>query len=350
MTTLSLCMIVKNEEETLGRCLSCAKQFADEIIIVDTGSSDKTKEIASKYTEKIFDFTWNNDFSEARNFSLSKASGKYLMWLDADDVISQDNIEKIIKLKQELSADMYMLKYVIAFDEMNNPTFSYFRERIFKRELGYKFTGFIHEAIPPFGNIKYLDIEIYHKKMKAGDPKRNLKIYNEKIKEGLILSPRELFYYARELFYNGKFKKCITTLKNYLKKEDLFLPNVIDAHKILSDCYINLGNNEKALDILLKSMNFSTPNAEICCRIGELLMQKDLAQAKFWYSCALICEKEFEKGAFIEDAYYGFIPYIQLSVICYNLGDLAQAKSFHQKAKAINPNHPSILYNEKFFC
>ena len=60
MTTLSLCMIVKNEEETLGRCLSCAKQFADEIIIVDTGSSDKTKEIASKYTEKIFDFTWNN--------------------------------------------------------------------------------------------------------------------------------------------------------------------------------------------------------------------------------------------------------------------------------------------------
>ena len=69
MFTLSVCMIVKNEEAVLGRCLDCVRQFADEIIIVDTGSTDTTKEIANKYTDKVFDFEWCDDFSKARNFS-----------------------------------------------------------------------------------------------------------------------------------------------------------------------------------------------------------------------------------------------------------------------------------------
>ena len=67
MATVSLCMIVKNEEKVLGRCLDSAKEIADEIIIVDTGSTDRTKEIAAEYTEKIYDFKWNDDFSAARN-------------------------------------------------------------------------------------------------------------------------------------------------------------------------------------------------------------------------------------------------------------------------------------------
>lgn len=348
MIKLSLCMIVKNEEETLDRCLTCAKQFADEIIVVDTGSTDSTKEIAKKYTNHIFDFVWNDDFSDARNFSLEKASGEYLMWLDADDIVSDENIKKINKLKQNLVADIYMLKYVIAFDEMNNPTFSYYRERIFKRSLGYRFVGFIHEAIPAFGRIEYLDIEIFHKKIKHSDPKRNLKIYKKKIKEGLILSSRETFYLARELFYNAQYKNCIQTMKTYLKMDNLFLPNVIDAHKIISDCYVHLGDNKNALKTLLNSMNFSSPNAEICCRLGELFMQQNLDEAKFWFKCALMCEKEHEKGAFVEDAYYDFIPYIQLSVICYMQNNLELSRFYHEKAKQINPNHQSIQHNEKF--
>ena len=74
MITISVCMIVKDEEAVLKRCLSCVKQFADEIIIVDTGSMDSTKEIAKRYTEKIYDYVWNDNFSEARNFSFSKAN------------------------------------------------------------------------------------------------------------------------------------------------------------------------------------------------------------------------------------------------------------------------------------
>ncbi|MBI5579455.1 MAG: glycosyltransferase [Deltaproteobacteria bacterium] len=85
---LSLCMIVKNEQGHLARCLSSAKPVVDEIIIVDTGSNDRTKEIATAFGARVFDFQWGSDFSTARNFSLSKATGDWILVLDADEVIS----------------------------------------------------------------------------------------------------------------------------------------------------------------------------------------------------------------------------------------------------------------------
>ena len=86
MVTISLCMIVKNEEKVLARCLDSVKDLVDEIIIVDTGSGDKTKAIAASYTDKIYDFTWVHDFSAARNFAFSKASCEYIYSADADEV------------------------------------------------------------------------------------------------------------------------------------------------------------------------------------------------------------------------------------------------------------------------
>ena len=100
MFSLSVCLIVKNEEKVLKRCLSCVKHFADEIIVVDTGSTDKTKEIAKAETENVYDFKWVNDFSKARNFSFSKATCDFVMWVDADDVITEENVNKINLLKK----------------------------------------------------------------------------------------------------------------------------------------------------------------------------------------------------------------------------------------------------------
>ena len=91
MISVSLCMIVRDEEEVLGRCLESVKSTADEMIIVDTGSQDRTKEVAAQYTDKIYDFEWKEDFSAARNFSLSKGTKDYLMWLDADDILPEES-------------------------------------------------------------------------------------------------------------------------------------------------------------------------------------------------------------------------------------------------------------------
>ena len=76
MVSISLCMIVRNEEKVLGRCLSCVRGFANEIIIVDTGSTDRTKEIAFSFTDKVYDFKWKDDFAAARNFAFSKGTGE----------------------------------------------------------------------------------------------------------------------------------------------------------------------------------------------------------------------------------------------------------------------------------
>ena len=85
MITISLCMIVKNEERTLARCLDSVAGITDEIVIVDTGSSDRTMEIAAQYTDRIFMYEWADDFAAARNFSFDQATQEYILWLDADD-------------------------------------------------------------------------------------------------------------------------------------------------------------------------------------------------------------------------------------------------------------------------
>ena len=136
MITFSLCMIVKNEESVLGRILEPMREIADEIILVDTGSSDRTKEIAGKYTEKIFDYPWQQDFAAARNFACSRASCQYWMWLDADDMITPDNQKKLLRLKQTMqpSADVIMMKYLTGFDESGRASLCYYRERLLKND------------------------------------------------------------------------------------------------------------------------------------------------------------------------------------------------------------------------
>ena len=106
MPTISLCMIVKNEEMHIARCLDSVAGLVDEIIIVDTGSTDRTIEIASNYTSKVFSYQWKDDFADARNNSFSRASMEYCMWMDADDILEAAERDKFLQLKQSLSPDV----------------------------------------------------------------------------------------------------------------------------------------------------------------------------------------------------------------------------------------------------
>lgn len=114
MPTISLCMIVKNEEANLACCLDSVADLVDEIIIVDTGSTDRTVEIASRYTEKVYSYSWRDDFSDARNESFSRAAMDYCMWMDADDVLEGTQRDGFLQLKRTLSpdADMIRLRFI----------------------------------------------------------------------------------------------------------------------------------------------------------------------------------------------------------------------------------------------
>ena len=352
MKTISLCMIVKNEEDVLARCLQSVQGLVDEIVIVDTGSNDRTKEIAAQFTDKIFDFTWIDDFAAARNFSFSKASGDYLLWLDADDVILKEDRERFLALKAELdgSQHMIMMKYNIAFDEGGNPTFSYYRERLMLRADQPRWMGAIHEVIPPIGNAIHSEIAITHKKLHPGDPHRNLRIFEKLIAKGERLDPRQQFYYARELYYHERYGDAIERFLEFLDGGQGWVENCIDACRLLALCYERTGRPREALASLLRSLEYGEPRGEICCELGRSFLERQRYKtAIFWYSLALARTPDERSGAFIQPDCYGYLPCLQLCVCYDRLGDHKKAREYNEQAAAYKPDSPAVLYNRRYF-
>lgn len=352
MITISLCMIVKNEAAVLGRILEPMKQIADEIILVDTGSTDQTKAIAAQYTSLIFDFPWIEDFSAARNFACSKASMDYWIWLDADDMISPKWQKEFLSLKETLdpAVDMVMMKYVTGFDRKGNPAFSYYRERLIKNQKGFLWKGRVHEAVTPEGRLLYSPIEIEHKKEAIKDPDRNLKIYEAMLKEGNALEPRHQFYYARELFYHNRFKEAAQTFRGFLEEPDGWVENQIDACLHLSRCYSKLGMEAESLKALLYSLSFDLPRAEICCELGRHFMERQsFKQAIYWYKQALSSEPEEQTGAFFQKDFHDYIPLIQLCVCYDRLGQYEEALKYHKRTAALKPDSEAVRLNQLYF-
>jgi len=125
--TISVCMIVKNEEKNLAGCLDCLKDVADEIVIVDTGSTDKTKEIAGQYTDKVYDFAWIDDFAAARNFAFSKATMDYIYSADADERLDEENQAKFLQLKEILLPEIEIVQMYYCNQLENNTIYSFDR-------------------------------------------------------------------------------------------------------------------------------------------------------------------------------------------------------------------------------
>lgn len=221
--TLSIAMIVKNEAHHLPRCLEHAQLFADEVVIVDTGSTDTTKEVAKKFTTKIFDFVWCDDFAKARNASLEKCTQDFVMWLDADDIVTKDNALKIKKLLgNSIDWDVIYLQYVCNVDANGNPTNILRKERIFRNKLGIKYIYPIHEMLKwPANPLRFHmsdeEIMIYHRQTKEhqnlhphkDSAARNIKIL-EKALQSMRLYPlwREPFFEAGKTYFEQQRFDC----------------------------------------------------------------------------------------------------------------------------------------------
>lgn len=166
---LSICMIVKDEEKNLPRCLDSLKELTEnkdvELIIVDTGSADKTVEIAKRYTEKVYFYEWKNDFSAARNFSISKAQGEWIFIIDADEELRAED-GKILynflcsKESKDYNTITILVKNLL---DIENDNFSIVAsERLFRNDGTFCYEGFIHNLPKSKGPVKHLDVMLIH--------------------------------------------------------------------------------------------------------------------------------------------------------------------------------------------
>ncbi len=351
--TLSLCMIVKNEESVLARALSNARVFADEIIVVDTGSTDGTKQIARELADKVYDYEWNDDFSAARNFAFSKATMDYRMWLDADDIVPLTSARAIARLMKKLdpAVDIVMLPYVLEVENSGKPKFSYYRERILKKREGLVFCGAVHEAVALDGVVLKKQIAIHHAKPSGrSSGSRNLDIYRKLMAKGRVFSPRERYYYARELYYNGELETASREFEKFIDDPDGYYVNKIDACVMLSRCREKAGDRKGAYFSLYNSFMFGVPCGEAACELALLYFADGRYElAAYWFERAAAAKPDLNSGAFVDVDYYGFLPYVWLSVCYDKLGKTRTAYFYHCRAKKLRPDHPSVLANQKYF-
>ena len=294
-------MIVKNEEKYLEQCLDSVKDLADEIIIVDTGSTDKTKDIAKKFNAKIFDFKWTDDFSAARNESLNQATKDWILVLDADEILDTEAV-KIIKneLIKNKENDAYLF---IQKNYTDNTKISGFVNeeyksskksysgwygslivRLFRNNKGYKFDGTVHELAEPSieskkGKIAMTNIPIHHYvNSDFYSFKKKKQFYLELCKKKAKSSPDAGSYFELGVLYkeNEDSENAIKSLKKAIEldpKHHMALYELGILHEQKKDY-------DKAIEYYRQSLGIKE-NSEVFQNLGICYFRKGLLKEAY---------------------------------------------------------------------
>jgi predicted SAM-dependent methyltransferase len=360
-STISLALIVRDSSATLDKCLSTFKEIAEEIVVVDTGSVDNTVEIARKYTDKVFFFKWIDDFSAARNFSLSKCTCDFIFWVDSDDHILPEDIQKVKNL--DLSdKEIVICNYVYSHEPVCNVP----RERIIRRSLGLRFEDEIHEYIPLTAKVYISDISTHHDKQQ-GSSERNLALLEKvvlksryELKEqiekkqekeyGYYCSSRSLYYLGKEFFEIFRYDQAIIYLEAFVKRNDAFWEDVYQAHYQLANCYLNKGDEKKFKEHIYESMKVEEQRAEPYYLLGQFYMNKQQwNKAIHWFELCTHVKRSKDLLAYYEPDYSGYLPFLNLTIAYNNIGDTKKARECNKKALEYRPKDERMLNNERIF-
>lgn len=272
MASISVCMIVKNEASILERCLESLKGLYEELIIVDTGSDDNTIDIAHKYTDKVFTYEWDGNFSNARNFCISHATCDYIYSADADEIIEGDNKNKFAQLKQFIDPriDVVQMYYGNQLDKGTVYNFDKeLRPKLFKRVKNIEFIEPIHETLNLEPIIFDSDIVITHKPTSV-HTSRDLAAFKKIISSGETLSKRLMHFLFRELYLSSdveEFKDFENYLKFIVADVDNDTETILEACTLLSRFYRMSGETIKMFDYALKVVAMES-NSEVCFELG----------------------------------------------------------------------------------
>ena len=336
--SLSLCMIVKNEEKYLASCLASISPIVDEMIVVDTGSTDRTKDIARAFGAQLYDFEWTGDFSEARNYSLTKATGDWVLILDADEVVSLLDHARLSKLisKKSAAPAAYSIEtrnYVrpsniagwtindggYSTEEAGTGWFPGSKVRLFTNDSRIQFENPVHELVEP--SLKKLRIKIkkcpvpvhhYGKLDMNKNASKGEEYYlmgKKKLDQmgGDVLAIRELAIQAGEL---GRYDDAAELWESVIKIK----PHMDDAYLNLGHAYLELGRYEEALAASKKAVKAAPQMKEALLNYSmselytgdinkslstlEKLTKKhpDYPSARLLLAVACCCDGKKEKG------------------------------------------------------
>ncbi len=366
--TISMAMIIKNEAHNLGPNLQSVRGCFDEIVIIDTGSTDSSMEFLDKINAKIEAgdpdwsglpkikvgfFNWVNDFAKARNFSFEQCTSDYVYWHDADDVLSDR--DAFISWRDNVmhSAHYWLVKYNYAYDQNGRVECEFIRERVVKNNHGYKWKYFVHEGLVQTEDRKQWTNRVntwtVNHQRTAEDMKqdhlRNIKLFESHDYEKL--EPREKFYLGKEYVENGFPQKGSKPLMEALSSKELDLHDRLLATQYAAQAAFSMGALPQSTEILMNGLMVKPSRAEYWCLLGDIyLNQNQVTDALMAYKCALQCTPDDLGGiTVIYKQAYGEYPNMKLADVYLALGDWRSASLYVENLKAVG--HPKSVEYQK---
>jgi tetratricopeptide (TPR) repeat protein len=256
---LSVCMIARNEEDNIVRALESVRGLADEIVVVDTGSTDDTRRVAKSFGAAVIDHEWKDDFAEAKNFALDNATGEYVLFLDADEYLSPQSKDKVLSALDK-GADAYFVRIESDVRSGAGRTYVNLLQRLFKNDKAIRYEGAVHEQIDASlkrtgAVVESSEIVLVHSGygLEPDDMRckleRNLRILNGM----LVKNPSDavsLFHLGETLSMLGNHEEAVAAYERSLAVEGL--PREIRpvATQNLASSMIKVGRYEEALRLL----------------------------------------------------------------------------------------------------
>jgi tetratricopeptide (TPR) repeat protein len=350
MTLLSLCAIVKNEEKSLPQCLNSVKEVVDEMVILDTGSTDKTVEVAQKLGARVYHFQWGNDFAQARNESLKYVRGEWVLVLDADEML----IPEIVPLIRQTIIDKNNLAINLVRQEVGAVQSPYsLVSRLFRHRQEVKFSHPYHAMVdeslqallqhePNWKIVSLSPVAILHygyrpEAIAALDKYEKAK----KAMEGFLATHPDDPYNCSKLgalyLQIGKEKEGIELLKRGLNCDRLEAPVLFELHYHLGNAYTRSCQNELALkhyheaiaQPILPILKLGAYN-----NLGSLFQETgDLHSAKAIYETTLAIDPSFAVG------------YYNLGMLLKRQGNFSEAIAAYKRAIQLNPDYAFAYQN-----
>jgi glycosyltransferase involved in cell wall biosynthesis len=363
--TVSMALIVKNEEQTLDRCLASLAGAVDEIVVVDTGSRDATVDVARRYTDRIFDFAWRDDFAAARQFAFDQTRGDWAGWVDADDVVV--GAEHIRRLAAGAPPDVGAIywRYAMDFDAAGQPQCQFWRERLVRNDGSYRWQGRIHEVLASdrfWQTTRAPEVWVEHRSPAGRDAarlRRNIALLEAELAgSGDTPSPRLLFYLGRDYASAGRSEDALATYQRYLSApaaawdDERYLVHVAVAGLLRS---LNRLDEAIDADLLAVKLRPRWPDAYFgLAQTAYFQALRDGSQDR-WSDVAHWCDigrslptPETDHILDLAASQHRWMIYYTNAL--YHLGRPAEALAWTERALAVCPDDPWHRQNVGFFA